>query len=201
MNKTSIAVLLSGNGSMLQVLIDNIHMGHIKAHLCVVGSNREEAFGLYRAKNEGIPTFTLDMEAFENEEDYYEALADKYDGYQCDWIVLSGYDSMLPQSFLDRFKGRVIGIHPSLLPKYKAPEYRRMKIHEAVVENGDTETGLTVFFADIEFQQKNIIVQESVHVFDDDSPKSVHGRVLKLQYALVPTAINLLVTEKITYRE
>ena len=140
MNKRlSVAILLSGNGSNLQAIIDNIKIGELKADIKIVISNKKEAFGLKRAEENGIKNFFVDHKKFESREAFDEKLSKIIKKENVDLVVLAGFMRILGSGFIKNFQSKIINIHPSLLPKYPG-----LNTHKKVLENKDSEHGVTV---------------------------------------------------------
>ena len=131
--------MISGNGSNLQAIIDWVEAGKINANIACVISNRPDAYGLERARNAGIEAICLDHKQYEDRETYDQALLTTLDSYQPDCVVLAGFMRILTSEFVEHFSGRLLNIHPSLLPKYKG-----LNTHQRALDNGDDEHGLSL---------------------------------------------------------
>jgi len=186
-----IVVLLSGNGSNLQKIIEQIDSGEIKAEISAVISNRADAYGLQRATKANIPTVVLEHTHFSDRESFDKSLAQIIDSYEPDLIVLAGFMRILSDAFVEQFGGKLINIHPSLLPKYKG-----LHTHKRALENGDTEHGASVHFVIPELDAGTIILQGVVPVKPDDTEESLADRVHQMEYIIYPQAINWLVENK-----
>ena len=151
--KTAIAILISGNGSNLQALMDAVNPG-LSVDIKVVISNKADAYGLIRARDEGIATEVIEHDDYTSRAAFDEALASKLDTYCVDWILLAGFMRRLDTSFVQRYSGRIINIHPSLLPKYKG-----LHTHEAVLAAGDAEHGASIHFVTEEVDGGPVICQ------------------------------------------
>ena len=183
-----IVVLLSGEGSNLQAIIDEIDAGNIKAEICAVISNRPEANGLKRAEKAGISNVTLEHTHFADREAFDQSLAQIIDSYEPDLIVLAGFMRILSDGFVEKFQGKLINIHPSLLPKYKG-----LHTHKRALENGDKEHGATVHFVVPELDAGLIIVQGIVPVKLNDTEEILAQRVHKIEHIIYPQAIKWIV--------
>lgn len=183
--RAKLAVLLSGSGRTLDNLLEYINQGKLDAQICVVVGSRD-CLGVEKAKAAGIPTHVFDggiggedLDRICNE-------------HSIDWVVLAGYLKLVP--ITDRVRGRVINIHPSLLPKFGGKGMHGMHVHEAVLEaarQGEiTETGCTVHFADEEFDQGKIIAQRHCPVSTDDSAEQIAARVFELECECLPSALS-----------
>jgi len=183
-----IVVLLSGNGSNLQKIIEHIESGDIKAEISAVISNRSDAYGLQRAEKAKIPTVVLEHTHFSDRESFDQSLAQIIDSFEPDLIVLAGFMRILSDDFVEKFNGKLINIHPSLLPKYKG-----LHTHKRALENGDKEHGATVHFVIPELDSGNIILQGVVAIKPDDTEDSLADRVHQIEYIIYPKAIKWLV--------
>lgn len=194
-----IGVLVSGEGTNLQVIIDSINNGFIKnAKIETVVSNKEEAFGLVRAKNNNIETKVLKLKDFETKQLLEEALIDYLKSKDLDLIVLAGFMLILSESFVNAFKNKIINIHPSLIPAFSGPGYYGLKVHKGVLDRGVKITGATVHFVTEEADAGPIIIQKEIYVKDDDTEETLQKRVLKeAEWVILPQAINLILNRQI----
>ncbi len=177
-----VVVLISGNGSNLQALIDAAtdHNYQIVAVL----SNKADAYGLERAKNAGIAQEHLSHKAFDTREDFDRALQQRIDRYQPELIVLAGFMRILSAGFVRHYLGRLINIHPSLLPKYPG-----LHTHQRALDAGDSEAGATVHFVTEELDGGPPIIQAKVPISGNDSADDVAKRVLLQEYRIYPQAL------------
>lgn len=183
-----LVVLLSGEGSNLQAIIDQIDAGEIKAEISAVISNRDDANGLKRAEKAGIPTVVLDHTQFSDRKAYDASLAQIVASFEADLIVLAGFMRILSDDFVEQFQGKLINIHPSLLPKYKG-----LHTHKRALENGDKEHGATVHFVIPELDSGNTIIQGIVAIKPDDTEESLAKRVHEMEHVIYPKAIKSLI--------
>lgn len=179
-----IVVLVSGNGSNLQAIIDAIQAQTIPASIVAVISNRPDAYGLSRARQAGIPTEVLEYQGHTNRNEYDQALITCIDRYQPDLIVLAGFMRILSDPFVEHFTGRMMNIHPSLLPKYKG-----LNTHQRVIEAGDKEHGATVHFVTPELDSGPIILQGVITTQATDNADTLAQRVHKIEHRIYPQAI------------
>ena len=184
MNSFKIVVLLSGEGTNLQTIIDQVDAGKIKAKIAAVISNRPDANGLKRAEKAGIPNITLEHTHFADREAFDESLAQIIESYEPNLIVLAGFMRILSDGFVEQFQGKLINIHPSLLPKYKG-----LHTHKRALENGDSEHGATVHFVIPELDAGTNILQGIVPVKPNDTEESLANRVHKVEHIIYPKAI------------
>lgn len=184
-----IAVLVSGGGSNLQSIIDNIKSKKLECDLEFVISDRE-CFAVERAKSSGIKTIILDKAVYKKNlsDKINEVLRDKVD-----FIVLAGYLSILNPDFVKKWEKRIINIHPSLLPKYGGAGMYGIKIHEAVIKNGEKESGCTVHYVDSGIDTGEIIIQDKVDVKAGDDAKMLQERVLAREHMVLVSAIQMLI--------
>lgn len=190
-----IVVLISGNGSNLQAIIDACNQNKINGTLSAVFSNKASAYGLTRATEAGIPAFSLDPKSFESRESFDNALMAQIDAYQPDVVVLAGYMRILSPAFVSHYMGRMINIHPSLLPKYPG-----LHTHRQVLENGDKEHGTSVHFVTEQLDGGPVILQAKVPVFDGDDEAIVTARVQVQEHAIYPLVINWFLSERLVMR-
>lgn len=194
-----IAVLVSGNGSNLQAIIDSIEKGKItKTEIAVVISNKEQAYALERAKQHGIKTAVVSAKNYQSRVDFDLALLHTIDSYQIDLIVLAGYLVILPKVLIEMYTNKIINIHPSLIPSYCGPGYYGLRVHEAVLERGNKITGATVHFVDEGTDTGPIILQKAVNVYEQDTPEILQKRVMvEAEWVILPEAIHLIANHKI----
>lgn len=175
-----IVVLISGSGSNLQSIID----AQLPVEIRAVISNRADAYGLTRAEQAGIPTEVLDHKAFPDRESYDAALQALIDSYGPQLVVLAGFMRILSDGFVRHYEGRMMNIHPSLLPKY-----RGLNTHARAIEAGDTEAGCTVHFVTPELDAGPPIIQVRVPILEGDTPETLAARVLEQEHRIYPEAI------------
>ena len=179
-----VVVLLSGTGSNLQALIDSCAIKDSPARIRAVISNRADAYGLQRAKDAGIDTRVLDHTAFEGREAFDAALIDVIDTFNPQLVVLAGFMRILSAGFVRHYQGRLLNIHPSLLPKYKG-----LHTHQRALEAGDSEHGCSVHFVTEELDGGPLVVQAIIAVESEDSPHSLAQRVHAQEHQIYPLAV------------
>ena len=187
----NIVVLISGNGSNLQAIIDKIDSGEIQAKIVAVISNRADAFGLERAKNQGIPTAVLDHTLFDSRQSFDNKLSNIIDSYHPDLIVLAGFMRILSDDFVNHFHGKLINIHPSLLPKYKGLQTHKRALND-YKEGLITEHGASVHFVIPELDAGTVLLHGNVPIRENDTVESLRQRVHKIEYVIYPKAIKWL---------
>lgn len=189
--KTRIAVFVSGSGSNLQSIIDNIENGNLNCEISYVIADRE-CFGLERAEKHGIKSIMLDKKLFgKNLSDEINAILEN-DTERTDYIVLAGYLSILSENFINKWNRKIINIHPSLLPKFGGKGMYGMNVHRAVIEAKETESGCTIHFVDTGVDTGEIILQIKVPVLSDDTPEILQKRVLEKEHILLIEGIKKL---------
>lgn len=192
----SLVVLISGEGSNLQAIIDAIQQGTLPAQIAAVICNRPDAAGLERAKRAGIKTDVIESRGVSNRQEYDQALARCIDHYAPQLIVLAGFMRILTDEFVLRYTGRLINIHPSLLPKYKG-----LNTHQRVLDAGDTKHGATVHYVTPELDSGPIILQAPIAVQPNDSAVSLQQRVHQIEHRLYPEAIKRIASGRVQLRD
>lgn len=179
-----VVVLLSGTGSNLQALIDSTRTGDSPVRIAAVISNRSDAYGLQRARDAGIETRDLDHKAFDGREAFDNALIELIDAFNPKLVVLAGFMRILSADFVRHYEGRLLNIHPSLLPKYKG-----MHTHQRALDAGDSEHGCSVHFVTEELDGGPLVVQAVVPVESEDSAQSLAQRVHTQEHRIYPLAV------------
>ncbi|MBF0674034.1 phosphoribosylglycinamide formyltransferase [Pseudomonas sp.] len=180
----NVVVLISGSGSNLQALIDSLAAGDTPARISAVISNRADAYGLTRAAQAGIPTAVLDHKGFADREAFDAALIQAIDAYAPNLVILAGFMRILTPGFVRHYQGRLLNIHPSLLPKYKG-----LDTHARVLEAGDAEHGCSVHFVTEELDGGALVVQAVTAVTPGDTAQSLAMRVHQLEHRIYPLAM------------
>ncbi len=183
--KLSLAVLLSGNGSNFQAIIDSIENGRLNAGIKIVISNNKDAFGLKRAKKHNIKNLCLDHRDFVNRESYDQKLKEIIEQEDADFIVLAGFMRILGSDFVRNFPNKIINIHPSLLPKYPG-----LNTHKKVLENKDKEHGVTVHLVDEGLDSGPIIGFIKVKVEDGEKEVDLENRIHKIEHYIYPKILS-----------
>lgn len=183
-NALPIVVLLSGQGSNLQAIIDAAAQQALPIEIKAVISNRADAYGLVRAEQAGIATAVLDHKRFANRQQYDHTLRELIDDYQPGLVVLAGFMRILSDQFVEHYLGRMINIHPSLLPKHKG-----LHTHQRAIEAGDKEHGASVHFVTPALDSGPIILQESTEILGNDTAESLAERVHAIEHRIYPEAI------------
>ena len=198
-----IAVLVSGGGTNLQAIMDAIGDGQIKnAQISVVISNNAGAYALTRAENAGIEARCISPKEYESREQFHQALVEAIDSYGVDLIVLAGYLVVIPQMMIEKYRNRIINVHPSLIPSFCGTGYYGLKVHEGVLARGVKVTGATVHFVDEGTDTGPIILQKAVEVRQDDTPKILQQRVMEqAEWKILPKAIDLIAAGKVSVED
>lgn len=191
-----IAVFASGGGTDFQSIIDaNQAEQFCEIEYLIAGKPNIGAIA--RAEKAGIKTFAFDKEKFASKEDFYIAVAELLKQAGVEYIVLAGWLSVVPASFIKQFENAIINIHPSLIPSFCGMGYYGLKVHTAVIEYGAKISGATVHFVEADVDGGAIIMQRAVPVLDDDTPESLQQRILKEEHEILPLCVKLLVTGKV----
>ncbi len=182
--KPGLVVLISGRGSNLQAILDQAAAGQLPVALRAVISNRPGVQGLERARRAGVSALALDHTAFPDRPAFESALMEMIDAQRPDLLALAGFMRVLTADFVTRYQGRMLNIHPSLLPKY-----RGLHTHERAIAAGDREHGASVHFVTPELDGGPVFLQARTPVLPDDDPDTLAARVLKQEHRLYPLAI------------
>ncbi|AEH59941.1 phosphoribosylglycinamide formyltransferase [Methanosalsum zhilinae DSM 4017] len=189
----NIAVLVSGRGSNLQSIIDNIESGYIRnASINVVVSDVHDAYALERARDRAIDAIFINPSEHGSKKDYEKYLIGILEEYSIDLILLAGYMRLLGNSFIRRYKNRIMNIHPSLLPSFKGLDAQKQAL-----EYGVKVSGCTVHFVDEGMDSGPIILQQSVRVLENDTVESLSERILEQEHVIYPEAVKLFVEGKL----
>lgn len=190
-----IAVLLSGGGTNLQSLIDNIE--DINAKIDIVISNRKAAYGLERAKLNNIDTLYLNQKDYESVEAFNDEIINELTTRNIDLVVLAGYLKILSKRFIETYKNRIINVHPSLIPSFCGNGYYGLRVHEEAINYGVKISGATVHFVTEDTDAGPIILQDSIQVEDNDTAESLQKKVLQIEHKLLQKAVKLFCEEKL----
>lgn len=201
MSSVRIGVLISGSGTNLQALIDGVDAGEINGEICVVISDKEHAYGLVRAKKNGIDTAFVNRKDFLNDIDFNRKILEELKKRDIELVVLAGYLKILSSEFINEYKNRIINIHPSLIPSFCGKGYYGEKVHRAVLEYGVKVTGATVHFVDEGADTGPIIFQKSVRISEEDDVESLRNKVLKVEHVLLTEAVSLYCSGKINVND
>ncbi len=192
-----IGVMVSGGGTNLQAIIDAMKSGVItNTEIKVVISNNKNAYALERAKNAGIEAVCVSPRDFPDRAAFNEAFLEKVDEYHLDLIVLAGFLVTLPEAMIQKYRNRIINIHPSLIPSFCGVGYYGLKVHEGALKRGVKITGATVHYVDEGVDSGPIILQKAVEVKEGDTPEILQRRVMEeAEWIILPQAINMIANQ------
>lgn len=198
-----VAVLVSGGGTNLQAVLDAVEAGRItNAKVCGVISNNRNAYALTRAENHGIPAQCISPKDYGTREEFNENFLQAVDALNPDLIVLAGFLVVIPAKMIERYRNRIINIHPSLIPSFCGTGYYGLKVHEAALARGVKVTGATVHFVDEGTDTGPVILQKAVEVEEDDTPEKLQRRVMEqAEWKILPQAIDLIANGKIAVED
>ena len=194
-----IAVLVSGGGTNLQAIIDAIASGKItNTEIALVISNKEGAYALKRAEQAGIKGTVISPKQYADKEEYSQDMIKTIKDAGCELIVLAGFLVVLPESFVNAFEGKIINIHPSLIPSFCGDGFYGLKVHEKALERGVKVTGATVHYVDSGTDTGPIINQKAVYIKADDTPETLQRRVMEeAEWVILPKAIDDIANHRI----
>ncbi|GAB6034804.1 phosphoribosylglycinamide formyltransferase [Galenea microaerophila] len=193
--RVPIAVLISGNGSNLQALIDYQQQPNCHYEITTVISNRPHAYGLERAKKAGIPAFCIDHTHYSSRETFERAIIEQLEAQGVQLVVLAGFMRILSPVLVTHYLGRMLNIHPSLLPKYPG-----LNTHKRAIEAGDQEHGLSIHFVTEELDGGPVIFQAKVPISAEDTPQSLQQKVHQLEHQSYPLVTNCVCQGKLIYQ-
>lgn len=198
-----LAVLVSGGGTNLQAIIDQIRQGGItNAEIAAVISNNRSAYALERARENGIPGLCVSPKDYETREAFNQALLEAVRSVKPDLVVLAGCLVVIPKIMVDAYPNRIINIHPALIPSFCGTGYYGLKVHEAVLKRGVKVTGATVHFVDDGTDTGPILLQKAVEVREGDTPKVLQQRVMEeAEWKILPKAIDLIANGRVQIRD
>jgi phosphoribosylglycinamide formyltransferase 1 len=191
-HKFRLAVLVSGQGSNLQAIIDSIEKSDLRAEIALVISNVKDAFALERAYKHGIEGLFLDPKSYSDRNGYEQIMVEKLQSKSVDLVCLAGYMRILGKHFIQAFPDRIINIHPSLLPAFPG-----LNVQKRAFEHGARFSGCTVHYVNEEVDGGAIISQAVVPIFDDDNETSLSDRILEQEHIIYPEAIRLILEGRI----
>ncbi len=186
-----IAVFASGGGTDFQSIID----ANEQENFCVIKylvASKATAGAIERAKKHGIQPLFFDREKYESKEEFYTQVADVLKAAGVEYIVLAGWLWVVPASFIHEFEGRIINIHPSLIPSFCGMGYYGIHVHERAIEYGVKLSGATVHFVEADVDGGAILMQRAVEVEPDDTPESLQAKILKVEHQMLPECVKLL---------
>lgn len=194
-----VVVLVSGGGTNLQAIIDAVAAGTItNTEIVGVISNNPGVYALERAKKAGIPNLCISPKQYESRDAFNRALLDAVDDFRADLVVLAGFLVVIPKMMIERYRNRIINIHPSLIPSFCGTGFYGLKVHEAALEKGVKVVGATVHFVDEGTDTGAIILQKAVEVQQGDTPEVLQRRVMEqAEWMILPQAIDLIANGRV----
>lgn len=202
-NTKNIVVLVSGGGTNLQALIDAQNRGELGAGKisCVIAS-KADAYALTRAEQNGIKTRTLIRKDYSNIDSYSKAMRDALLEEKADVVVYAGFMTILDENVCDVFAGKMVNVHPALIPSFCGKGYYGLHVHEEALKKGVKVSGATVHFVTAECDAGPIILQKAVEVYDDDTPETLQRRIMEqAEWKILPQAVKLLCDDKIVIED
>ena len=194
----NIAFFASHRGSNMQAVIDACKTGRLNARACVVISNNGDLEALERAKQEGIPNYHLSAKTHTEPEQLEQEMLNVLESRQAEWIVLAGYMKKLGPRVLQKYKGRILNVHPSLLPKYGGRGMCGEAVHAAVLAAGEKETGVTIHLVDEQYDHGRIVAQCTVPLIPGDTVESVSARVLEREHTFLVETLDRIARGEIS---
>ena len=198
-----VVVMVSGGGTNLQAIIDGVKNGVItNTEIVGVISNNKSAYALTRAEENGIANLCVSPKDYENREIFHEKLMEAVDSLSPDLIVLAGFLVVLPETMTQKYKNRIINIHPSLIPAFCGKGFYGLKVHEAALKRGVKVVGATVHFVDEGTDTGPIILQKAVEVEEGDTPEILQRRVMEqAEWKILPQAIDMISNGKVSVKD
>lgn len=188
--KPAIVILISGRGSNMKSIVEAIKSGSLDVTVAAVISNRPDAAGLLYAQQQNIPTAAIDHTQFESRQSFDQAMAKEIDKYSPKLVVLAGFMRILTTEFVEHFAGKLINIHPALLPKFKG-----LNTHQRAIDAGEKEHGASVHIVTPELDDGPVVLQARVAILEGDTEQTLAARVLEQEHTLYPKAIAQLIAE------
>jgi phosphoribosylglycinamide formyltransferase-1 len=193
----NLGFLASGNGSNMQAIIDACREGRLQARPSIVISNNADSGALERARKEGITACHFSSATHPDVTQLDNTIAETLISHHVDLVILAGYMKMIGPKMLDAFQGRIINIHPALLPKFGGKGMYGVKVHAAVIAAGETETGVTVHIVDADYDKGSILAQRVVPVDQNDTPESLAARVLAVEHEIYVDTLRKVISGEI----
>ena len=188
-----LAILVSGRGSNMLALIDAYEQGRLQASVELVVSNNADSFALVSAKEKGIDVAYLSSRTHPDADALDVAMRESFEKHEIDYVLLAGFMKKIGPKTLSAYKGRMINIHPSLLPKFGGKGMFGLNVHKAVIEAGEKETGVTIHLINDEYDEGAILAQQKVEVVERDTAESLAAKVLKVEHVLFAETIQKII--------
>ena len=192
--KFKLAVLVSGRGSNLQAIIDSIEKNNLAAEISLILSNEPDAYALQRGNKHGLESVFLNPKNFSSRDDYEKKMVELLQTKSIDLVCLAGFMRILGKKFIEAFSGKIINIHPSLLPAFPG-----LNVQEKALEHGAKFSGCTVHFVNEEVDDGAIILQAIVPILDEDDVQSLSDRILEQEHIIYPEAIQLIIEDNLKF--
>ena len=187
-----LVIMASGSGSNFQAIINSVENSEIKAKIAGLIVNKDNAGAIKRAELHNIPYRIIHTSDYQS---FADQLSEQLENWNPDLIILAGFLKKIPDQIVKSFSGRIINIHPSLLPKYGGKGFYGKHVHEAVLNSGDSKSGCTVHYVNEKYDDGDIIAQKTVEVKPDDTPETLAKRVLKEEHKLLPAVIKKILNQ------
>lgn len=188
-----LGILVSGRGSNMLAIINACEQGRLSASVELVISNNKDSFALIQAQEKNIKTAHLGSSTHPDADSLDAAMKESLDEYNVDYVLLAGFMKKIGPKVLSTYKGRIINIHPSLLPKYGGKGMYGINVHRAVIEAGEKESGVTIHLVDGEYDKGAILAQQTVSIAPDESSESLAAKVLKVEHVLFAETIQKII--------
>lgn len=197
----NIAVMVSGNGTNLQSIIDAINKNEIKSKIRLIISNNKDAYGLKRGNDNNINSIYISKKQFKDISDYENNLLNLYKKNKIDLIILAGYLDIISNRIIEKYENKIVNIHPSLIPSFCGKKYYGIKVHEKALEYGVKITGATTHFVNEGIDTGSIIMQEAIPVEEKITAENLQKEVLKIEHKILVETIKLIEDDKVNYNK
>lgn len=197
----NIAVMVSGNGTNLQSIIDAINKNEIKSKIRLIISNNKDAYGLKRGNDNNINSIYISKKQFKDISDYENNLLNLYKKNKIDLIILAGYLDIISNRIIEKYENKIVNIHPSLIPSFCGKKYYGIKVHEKALEYGVKITGATTHFVNEGIDTGSIIMQEAIPVEEKITAENLQKKVLEIEHKILVETIKLIEDDKVNYNK
>lgn len=196
-----LAVLVSGGGTNFQSILDSIERGEINAQVSLLISSNAQAYAIERAEKHSIPVFVCAVKDFESREKRDEKILELLSAHNVDYVLLAGYLGIVSPPIIERYRNKIVNIHPALLPSYGGKDYYGINVHRAVIAAKEPFSGATVHFVDEGTDTGLIIAQEKLPVLPSDTAETLQQKILeKIEHKLFPRVVRLLCDDRVSVR-